>query len=104
MEENGFSTIIIDNTNIELKHMLPYAELALEYKYSIQIEVPNTAWRLNPEECAFHCIHGVDLDTIKKYMKNFKKITVDQVVKAARDNLDKQNCRAFIFLFSFLFE
>jgi hypothetical protein len=32
--------------------MLPYAKMALSYRYRISIEEPNTVWKLNVRELA----------------------------------------------------
>ena len=48
----GFEAVIVDNTNTEIWQMLPYAKMALSYRYRISIEEPNTVWKLNVRELA----------------------------------------------------
>ena len=56
--DQGFEAVIIDNTNIEIWQMIPYAKMALGFRYRISIEEPNTAWKLNVRELAKRNKHG----------------------------------------------
>ena len=54
----GFEAVIIDNTNIEIWHMIFYATMALRFRYRISIEEPTTTWKLNVRELAKRNKHG----------------------------------------------
>lgn len=44
---NGWSPIIIDNTNMKWWEMFPYFKTATQYNYIIKILEPNTPWRIS---------------------------------------------------------
>ena len=46
--ENGNSPIVIDNTNLSIKEMKPYVQIAKKYGYVLEIEESSTPWRNNP--------------------------------------------------------
>ena len=70
--------------------MVPYAKLALEFKYFIRIEevaVPKgfkNWYRMIPvlEQRNAHNVNG---EILKRQIGNFEKCTVSQLVKAARN-------------------
>ena len=39
--------MIIDNTNMESREMMPYMLMALNYRYEINIVEPNTPWKFD---------------------------------------------------------
>lgn len=63
--ENGLMKIIIDNTNLDIREMLPYIQLAEKHGYEIYISEPNTDWKYDVDECYKKCIHHVDKGKIR---------------------------------------
>lgn len=70
--ENGES-VIIDNTNLQMRDVRPYVEIANDTGHQIIFAVPNNEWSNNPEECYKRCTHNVPLDRIQAMCKNMRK-------------------------------
>lgn len=70
--ENNVS-VIIDNTNLHMKDIRPYVEIAKYAGYQIIFAVPNNEWSNNPEECHKRCVHDVPLDKIRAMCKNVRR-------------------------------
>lgn len=69
--------IIIDNTNLTWKEIKPYAELALQANYDVEIVEPSTDWRNDAKTCFQQSTHGVPMETIEKMIK--KKESVESL-------------------------
>uniref|UniRef100_A0A0K0D6U4 NEDD4-binding protein 1-like n=1 Tax=Angiostrongylus cantonensis TaxID=6313 RepID=A0A0K0D6U4_ANGCA len=48
---NGIKTVVVDDTNIFIKHMQQYAFHAVRYYYEIYVVEPETSWKYTVEEC-----------------------------------------------------
>lgn len=62
--ERGLN-VIVDNTNITLKEMQPYIDIAEEFNYEFKIKEPDTWWRYNIEECHRRNGHDVPLEVVQ---------------------------------------
>lgn len=71
---HGFDTIIVDNTNIYLQHMLAYIKLAEKAKYTVVMLQPDTEWAKNPKECYLKNSHGVPLEVIERNAREFEQV------------------------------
>ncbi|KAK6975748.1 NEDD4-binding protein 2 [Biomphalaria glabrata] len=89
--KEGISPIIIDNTNTTLWEFLPYAELALNHKYDVQIMEPNTEWKSKVIELSRKNTHGVAKEHIVRMKERYEKVTLEALIKAAGASLKKKN-------------
>ena len=64
--------IIIDNTNLTFKELIPYLDIAKSYKVSAFEVVPNTPWMYNTQECVDRNQHCVPFEAIERMMKKFE--------------------------------
>jgi predicted kinase len=60
--------VIVDNTNTRIAEMMPYFDMAVQYKYRVQVEEPTSPWWLND---------------IAPYLLD-KKANLDKIEEAAR--------------------
>ena len=65
----GIQLVIIDNTNITQEDMQPYIDFAWRFDYSIELEEPETDWKIDVAICAKKTAHGVPIEVIQR-MKN----------------------------------
>lgn len=79
---NGWSPIIIDNTNMKWWEMFPYFKIAVQYGYIIKILEPNTPWRISVGKLAMKNKHGVDQDQIARMLSNYEPGTVEDILRA----------------------
>ena len=102
--QNELSLAIVDNTNVKIKKMKPYADLAIKYQYELRIEEPTSPWWINDiapylgnkeknrkhleKMCLFlweknQLTHKVPLETIKKFMFRYApNVTIEQLFNA----------------------
>lgn len=70
----GTSPIIIDNTHTQMWEMKPYAEMAVNFCYTIEILEPFTPWAFSAKDLARRNCHGVPkvkiMNMIDRYDKN----------------------------------
>ncbi|XP_028155121.1 NEDD4-binding protein 2 [Diabrotica virgifera virgifera] len=79
----GFSPIIIDNTNTQMWEMKPYATMATDFGYLIEILEPDTHWCFNDKELSKRNIHGVPRQKIKDMIERYEKnITAEKLISA----------------------
>uniref|UniRef100_A0A2M4ABL4 Smr domain-containing protein n=1 Tax=Anopheles triannulatus TaxID=58253 RepID=A0A2M4ABL4_9DIPT len=71
----GWSPIVVDNTNIRLWEMYPYVQIAADHGYYLDILEPTTHWRNNSRSLAIRNTHGVPEPKIKQMLINFEKLT-----------------------------
>ncbi|ETN60319.1 hypothetical protein AND_008048 [Anopheles darlingi] len=71
----GWSPIVVDNTNIRLWEMFPYVQIAADHGYYLDILEPTTHWRNNSRSLAIRNTHGVPEPKIKQMLLNFEKLT-----------------------------
>jgi predicted kinase len=69
----GLSPVIIDNTNTQMWEMKPYAMMATDYGYIIEIVEPDTWWCFNDKELAKRNTHNVPRATIKDMLERYEK-------------------------------
>lgn len=79
---NGWSPIIIDNTNMKWWEMFPYFKTATQYNYIIKILEPNTPWRISVGKLAQRNKHGVDQEAIARMLSNYEPGTVEDILRA----------------------
>ncbi|BFZ14652.1 hypothetical protein BsWGS_17690 [Bradybaena similaris] len=77
------SPVIIDNTNTTMWELLPYAVLALEHGYDIQMFEPDTPWRMKVAELARKNVHYVRKENIKRMKERWENFTLEDVIKQA---------------------
>lgn len=66
---NGWSPIIVDNTNMKWWEMFPYFKSATQNSYIIKTLEPNTPWRISVGKLAQRNSHNVDEEHIARYSK-----------------------------------
>ncbi|XP_063826632.1 uncharacterized protein LOC135076105 [Ostrinia nubilalis] len=67
----GLSPIIIDNTNIEIWEMEPYARNAVLNGYIIEVVEPTTDWAKKPNRLVKINTHQVPYNTIKRMIDHY---------------------------------
>ncbi|XP_035896859.1 uncharacterized protein LOC118505323 [Anopheles stephensi] len=72
---DGWSPIVIDNTNIRLWEMYPYVQIAADHGYFLEVLEPTTHWRNNSRSLAIRNTHGVPEPKIRSMLQNFEKLT-----------------------------
>lgn len=68
--------IIVDNTNIRLKEILPYLEIAAEHDRDVMIMESPTEWAWDVDECFKRNTHGVPRETIQRMKDRYQRIRV----------------------------
>ncbi|RZC35493.1 NEDD4-binding protein 2 [Asbolus verrucosus] len=79
----GFSPVIIDNTNTQMWEMKPYAMMATDYGYMIEILEPDTWWCFNEKELAKRNVHGVPRAKIKDMLERYERNVTPQKLLCA---------------------
>lgn len=79
---NGWSPIIVDNTNMKLWEMFPYIREAVRNSYVIKLLEPNTPWRISVGKLEQRNKHGVDREAIARMLTNYEPGTIMDVLKA----------------------
>ncbi|KAF7284345.1 hypothetical protein GWI33_022327 [Rhynchophorus ferrugineus] len=69
----GYSPIIIDNTNVQMWEMKPYAMMATDFGYFLDILEPDTHWCFNEKELAKRNKHNVPKATIRNMIERYDK-------------------------------
>lgn len=69
----GVSPVIIDNTNTEMWEMRPYATMACDYGYLIEILEPDTHWCFNEKELVRRTVHSVPKLKIREMIERYQK-------------------------------
>lgn len=70
----GWSPIIIDNTNMTLWEMFAYVQIAADNRYYLEILEPLTHWRFNARSLASRNTHGVSEQKIKAMLVRYEKL------------------------------
>ncbi len=73
------SPIIIPNTLTTWREVEPYAEIAKNYCYAVQIQEPDTSWKFDVDECTKRNSHGVPREGIQR-MKD-RWVSTDEIKK-----------------------
>lgn len=79
---NGWSPIIVDNTNIMKWEMNDYLKIAVQYGYLVEIVHPNTSWSKTPDALVAMNIHDVPRATIERMISNYESTTVNDLMKS----------------------
>ncbi|XP_050295969.1 NEDD4-binding protein 2 isoform X2 [Anthonomus grandis grandis] len=69
----GFSPVIIDNTNTQMWEMKPYAAMATDYGYILEILEPDTHWCFNEKELGKRNVHNIPKSSIRNMMDRYEK-------------------------------
>lgn len=89
--EQGFSPVIVDNTNVCAWEAKAYVEPAVKYGYQVEILAPSTAWRFDPVECARRNRHGVPEPAIWKMLQRWEEdVTVEKILASNPPHFQKQ--------------
>ncbi|XP_047990650.1 uncharacterized protein LOC125229758 [Leguminivora glycinivorella] len=67
------SPIIIDNTNVEIRHMEPYVRAGVRKSYVIEVLEPNTPWAKKVGPLARKNSHDVNISTLKRLLDSFQE-------------------------------
>ncbi|XP_078072540.1 NEDD4-binding protein 2 [Mustelus asterias] len=80
----GYSPIIIDNTNTQAWEMKPYVIMALKYSYKVVFREPDTRWKFKPWELERRNIHGVSKEKIKIILEHYEHhVTVSTIMRSS---------------------
>ncbi len=79
---NGWSPIIIDNTNIKMWEMNDYVQMAVQHGYLVEIVEPNTSWCKSVDDLVAMNIHDVPKKTIERMLSNYESTTVTDLIKS----------------------
>lgn len=79
---NGWSPIIVDNTNMKWWEMFPYFKAAAQNSYIIKILEPNTPWRISVGKLAQRNKHGVEEEHIARMLSSYEPGKVDDILRA----------------------
>lgn len=75
---NGWSPIIVDNTNIKLWEMVPYVRDGVKNGYLIKMLEPNTAWARTAGKLTLKNKHNVPRHSIERMLCNFESSTLEE--------------------------
>lgn len=78
--KEGWSPIIIDNTNLRTWEMYPYVQYSIHNSYHIEIMEPSTVWSRNPCKLAYMNKHSVPISKIRLMMHKFDKTDVENIL------------------------
>ncbi|GFN75085.1 nedd4-binding protein 2-like [Plakobranchus ocellatus] len=94
------SPIIIDNTNTTLWELLPYAVLALEFRYDVQLFEPDTPWKFKVGELVKRNVHSVARENIHRMKDRYETLSLEQVLKEASKVLSKRKPNSAVLVAS----
>nr|XP_033802986.1 NEDD4-binding protein 2 isoform X2 [Geotrypetes seraphini] len=79
--EKMVSPIIIDNTNTEAWEMKPYVAMAMQHRYRVVFQEPDTWWKFKPKELERRNKHGVSKEKIKRMLDRYERcVTVHTIL------------------------
>lgn len=81
----GFSPVIVDNTNSQMWEMKPYATLATDYGYILEILEPDTHWCFNDNELFKRNTHDVPKAKIKSMLERYERNVTPMKLLTAYD-------------------
>ncbi|XP_078402666.1 NEDD4-binding protein 2 [Cetorhinus maximus] len=82
--EEGYSPVIIDNTNTQAWEMKPYIVMALKHSYNVVFREPDTWWKFKPWELERLNIHGVSKEKIKVILEHYERhVTVSTIMRSS---------------------
>lgn len=77
----GWSPVIVDNTNLKQWEMFPYIKFAVKYHYLIEILEPTTPWARNAKQLEDRNQHKVPKDKIIKMIDNYENTNVRKLLQ-----------------------
>ncbi len=78
----GESLVIIDNTNITLSEMKPYAKIAQEYGYQIEIMESTSPHKFDVDKLAEYNSHGVPKSAIQEMKDKYQhNVTIEDLLR-----------------------
>lgn len=80
---NGVAPVIIDNTNTQIWEMKPYACVAMQYGYVMEILEPTTPWAFNDRELARKNTHSVPRVKLKEMLERYERNITPQKLMSA---------------------
>lgn len=80
--QNGWSPIIVDNTNMKLWEMFAYVKEGIRNGYVIKIIEPQTTWAQSIDELVRRNKHNVDHETIERMLSMYEPGTVTDILNA----------------------
>uniref|UniRef100_A0A1B0B8Q0 Smr domain-containing protein n=1 Tax=Glossina palpalis gambiensis TaxID=67801 RepID=A0A1B0B8Q0_9MUSC len=83
--EDGWSPIIVDNTNMKLWEMLPYVQIAVKNGYLVELLEPKTAWHKSSRKLAMLNRHEVPRETIERMLDKYEKGNTSDLLKMLKD-------------------
>lgn len=78
--QNGWSPIIVDNTNMKLWHLHKYVQFGIANGYSIKILEPIARWAKSVDELVQRNRHNVDRKQIELMLANYEPGTVTEIL------------------------
>ncbi|XP_067892615.1 NEDD4-binding protein 2 isoform X2 [Heterodontus francisci] len=83
--EEGYSPVIIDNTNTQAWEMKPYIVMAFKHNYNVVFREPDTWWKFKPRELERRNIHGVSMEKIKAILEHYERhVTVSTIMRSSQ--------------------
>lgn len=76
----GWSPIIVDNTNMQIWHMLPYVQAAVRNGYLLEILEPQTPWRHKSSQLVAMNQHGVTREVIENMLMRWESTTSEELI------------------------
>jgi predicted kinase len=80
--QQGWSPLIVDNTNMKVWEMIPYVKMAVTYEYIIKILEPNTTWARVPRLLAKKNTHQVPEAKLRRMLETYEPINVRNILKS----------------------
>lgn len=81
---NGWSPIIVDNTNMKLWEMFPYVKEGIKNGYLIRLLEPRTPWAKSVGQLAKRNKHQVPGDSISRMLTNYENASVEDLLRAMK--------------------
>ncbi|CAG9765365.1 unnamed protein product [Ceutorhynchus assimilis] len=81
----GYSPVIIDNTNAQMYEMRPYASMASDFGYILEVLEPDTPWCFNEKELTKKNTHGVSKGSIRNMLDRYQRNVTPPKLLAAYD-------------------
>ncbi|XP_030387419.1 NEDD4-binding protein 2 isoform X2 [Scaptodrosophila lebanonensis] len=78
---DGWSPIIIDNTNTKIWEMRPYVHIAVQYGYLLEILEPQTGWSKSASKLSQKTVHEVPRENIQRMLDGYESATVPELLE-----------------------
>jgi len=70
---NKVPVVIVDNTNVRLRDIKPYVQIAGDHGYEVQYQEPTTPWAWDIDELVKRNTHGVGRDIIERMQRRYAR-------------------------------